>query len=89
MLQTVVPDKFRGRVFSFEFAALTATQSISTLAAGYLVDSVGLSPQGAVGVSAATAVGVTLLWLVFYLAYRRPLLTGVPLRVAPEVEATD
>jgi MFS family permease len=89
MLQTVVPDRFRGRVFSFEFAALTATQSISTLAAGYLVDSVGLSPQQAVGVSAATALGVTLLWLVFYLAYRRPLMAGVPLRVAPEVEATD
>ena len=65
MLQTVVPDRFRGRVFSFEFAALTATQSISTLAAGYLVDAAGLSPQQAVGVSALTAVVVTVLWFRF------------------------
>ncbi len=90
LLQTVVPDRFRGRVFSFEFAALTLTQSISTLAAGYLVDSVGLSPQQAVGVSALTALAMTGLWLLFFLHYRRPLATGVvPLRVAVEAEAAD
>ncbi|WP_420643451.1 MFS transporter [Candidatus Leptofilum sp.] len=39
LLQIVVPDRYRGRVFAFEFAMLTLTQSISTLLAGIFQDS--------------------------------------------------
>ena len=67
LLQTLVPDRFRGRVFAFEFAALTLTQSISTLGAGALQDRAGLSAASVMGVQAAISVVVTLLWLLFHL----------------------
>lgn len=85
LLQTVVPDRYRGRVFSFEFAALTLTQAISTMAAGFLLDSAGLPIQGVMGVAALVGFVMTALWLVFHLFYRRPLSAGsVPLRVVIE-----
>jgi MFS family permease len=85
LLQTIVPDRYRGRVFSFEFAALTLTQSISTLIAGYLLDTAGLPIQGVMAVMAATSAVTSLLWLVFHLSYRRPLSEGVvPVRVVSE-----
>ncbi len=81
LLQSVVPDRYRGRVFASEFAALTLTQSISILAAGYLMDSAGLPIQGVIAVSAGAAVVVTVLWAAFYLRYRRPLQDGrIPVR---------
>jgi MFS family permease len=73
LLQGSVPDQYRGRVFSFEFAALTLTQSVSTLAAGLLTDNRGLSPLEATAVMALVATAVTLLWLAFHLAYRKRL----------------
>jgi MFS family permease len=80
LLQTFVPDRFRGRVFAFEFAALTLTQSISVLAAGALVDA-GYSPPQAVAVSAAVCLVVTALWLLFHFRGRVALRSGVvPLR---------
>ena len=83
LLQTIVPDRYRGRVFSFEFAALTLTQSISTLAGGYLLDSAGMSMQGVMAVMATTSAVTTLLWLAFHHSFRRPLREGlVPVRVA-------
>ncbi len=85
LLQTIVPDRYRGRVFSFEFAALTLTQSISTLAGGYLLDSAGMSMQGVMAVMATTSAVTTLLWLAFHHSFRRPLREGlVPVRVANE-----
>lgn len=82
LLQTIVPDRYRGRVFSFEFAALTLTQSISTLAAGFLLDTAGLSIQGVMAVMALTGVATTALWALFHMSYRRPLQAGlVPIRV--------
>ena len=65
-LQMIVPDRFRGRVFAFEFAALTLTQSISIFAAGYLLDTAGLVARQVTAVSAATAAVVAVLWGVFY-----------------------
>ena len=50
LLQIMTPDRFRGRVFAFEFAALTLTQSVSTFFAGYAQDSLGM------GVRQVTAV---------------------------------
>ena len=85
LLQTLVPDRFRGRVFAFEFAALTLTQSISTLAAGALQDTAGLSAAVVMGVQAAVSVVVTLLWLLFHLRHRATLRGGgLPLRSAVE-----
>jgi MFS family permease len=83
MLQTIVPDRYRGRVFSFEFAALTLTQSISTFAGGFLLDTAGLPMQGVMAVMALTGVFTTLLWIGFHLYYRDTLREGIiPLRVA-------
>ncbi len=63
----IVPDRYRGRVFAFEFAMLTLTQSISILAAGYLQDARGLSVREVTAVSAAAGVVVGLIWLMFFL----------------------
>ena len=85
LLQTLVPDRFRGRVFAFEFAALTLTQSISTLGAGALQDRAELSAASVMGVQAAVSVVVTLLWLLFHLRHRATLRAGgLPLRSAVE-----
>jgi MFS family permease len=83
LLQTIVPDRFRGRVFAFEFAMLTLTQSISVLAAGALVDA-GFTPPEAVAVSATAGLVVAALWLGFHFHYRIALRNGiVPLRQSP------
>jgi predicted MFS family arabinose efflux permease len=68
MLQMIVPDRVRGRVFAFEFAMLTLTQSISTLWAGLIgQDRLGLDVrQIALSMSGVAAV-MAFLWLVFHL----------------------
>lgn len=70
LLQMVVPDTFRGRVFAFEFAMLTLTQSISIFAAGYLLDNVGLGVREVTIVMAIAGVAVFFVWLAFYLSSR-------------------
>jgi len=81
LLQIIVPDRFRGRVFAFEFAALTLTQSLSTLGAGALQDRAGLSAPGVMAVQAAISVVVTALWVLFHLRHRATLRAGqLPLR---------
>lgn len=71
LLQIVVPDRYRGRVFAFEFAMLTLTQSVSTLLAGMLQDSPqwGLQP----GALLFSGLGVlfSLGWIAFYSWSRR------------------
>jgi len=71
LLQIVVPDRYRGRVFAFEFAMLTLTQSVSTLLAGMLQDSSewGIQPTAL----AFSWVGVlkSLCWITFYIWSRR------------------
>jgi MFS family permease len=66
LLQIVVPDQYRGRVFAFEFAMLTLTQSISILFAGLLQD----SPQWGLRPTAMIFSGVGLVfsfvWVSFY-----------------------
>lgn len=66
LLQMFVPDKFRGRVFAFEFAVLTLTQSVSIFWAGFAQDSIGMALR-----QVATATGlfgffVAAIWLLFY-----------------------
>ena len=76
LLQTIVPDRVRGRVFAFEFAMLTLAQSISTIWAGLIgQDALGLTVrQIALSMSVVSAV-VTTLWLWFHL---RSLARAVP-----------
>ena len=88
MLQMVVPDRVRGRVFAFEFAMLTLTQSISIFAAGYFMDSVGMDVRQVTAISAATALAVAIIWLLFY--YVNVVRTGwqAP-RLKQEIEPGD
>lgn len=69
LLQMLVPDRVRGRVFAFEFAALTLTQSISIYWAGLALDSLGLDVRQ-VAFSMSVVAGVMgVLWLLFHLHY--------------------
>jgi len=45
ILQRVVEDKFRGRVFAAELALLTLTMAASNYATGELLDRFGVSPR--------------------------------------------
>ena len=70
LLQMMVPDQYRGRVFAFEFAVLTLTQSISILSAGFAQDSL-LMPLSQIAIwigSLGLIVGV--IWLGFFLRYQ-------------------
>jgi MFS family permease len=74
LLQMVVPDQYRGRVFAFEFAALTLTQSISIMGAGFAQDNLGLPlPTIAVRVG-LSGLAVGLVWFGFYWRNRRTVL---------------
>ena len=70
LLQMMVPDQYRGRVFAFEFAVLTLTQSISILSAGFAQDSLMMPlPQIAIWVGSLGLV-VGFIWLGFHLRYQ-------------------
>ncbi|MCP5094587.1 MAG: MFS transporter [Chloroflexi bacterium] len=63
ILQMIVPNRYRGRVFAFEFAVLTLMQSISTLAAGFMQDNLGWSVQRVAIVMGSSGIVVSLVWL--------------------------
>ncbi|MCZ7666428.1 MAG: hypothetical protein M5U34_03985 [Chloroflexi bacterium] len=63
-MQRIVPDKYRGRVFAFEFAALTLTQSISTFLAGVWQDAYGV--RQATAVLGVMGIVAAMLWFGFY-----------------------
>jgi MFS family permease len=65
LLQQLLPDHVRGRVFAFEFAARTLTQAISTLWAGVATDRLGLSLQQVFFSAGLASVAMWGLWLVF------------------------
>jgi hypothetical protein len=65
LLQRMVADDFRGRVFAFDFAVLTLTQSIGTLWAGMAMDRWQMGVQQVFLAAGATGVVVTLLWAWF------------------------
>lgn len=71
LLQQMLPDRVRGRVFAFEFAALTLTQAISTLWAGVALDRYGLTLQQVLLGMAGLGVVVGLAWFVFAATMRR------------------
>jgi MFS family permease len=65
LLQQILPDGVRGRVFASEFALLTLTQSLSTLWAGYAADALGWSLSWILASMGVASIAVTLLWLLF------------------------
>jgi MFS family permease len=74
ILQMVVPDRVRGRVFAFEFAVLTLTQSLSITWAGLAQDTLGWSVRQVTASMGILGLAVALGWLLFQLrTYRRPL----------------
>jgi MFS family permease len=74
ILQMVVPDRVRGRVFAFEFAILTLTQSLSITWAGVAQDMLGWGPRQVTASVGVLGLVVALGWLLFQLrTYRRPL----------------
>ncbi|MCA9980891.1 MAG: MFS transporter, partial [Anaerolineales bacterium] len=79
LLQMVVPDVVRGRVFAFEFALLTLTQSISIYWAGFAQDTLGWTVPSVTLSMFVLGVFVLGAWLPFYLRIRtRPLLKITP-----------
>lgn len=75
LLQMIVPDQVRGRVFAFEFALLTLTQSVSIYWAGFAQDSIGWSVPTVTLSMFALSVVTLGVWLLFYSRVRtRPLL---------------
>lgn len=70
ILQQLLPDEVRGRVFAFEFAALTLAQSASTLWVGYAYDGLALSVQQLLLTIFFAGMVVALIWGAFYLAMR-------------------
>lgn len=86
LLQILTPDRFRGRVFAFDFAALTLTQSISTFLAGFAQDAWGLDVRQVTAVFGWLGLGATALWFLF-VWWARPLaLTAV---ARPESPSKD
>ena len=65
LLQQLLPDHVRGRVFAFEFAALTFTQAIGTLWAGYATDQLGVSIQQVCLTAGIAGIATWALWLIF------------------------
>ena len=70
LLQLLIPDRLRGRVFAFEFAAFTLAQSFSTLWAGYAYDNLGWSLAQVLLSAALASVAITAAWAIFYLRVR-------------------
>jgi MFS family permease len=66
LLQLLIPDRLRGRVFAFEFAAFTLAQSVSTLWAGYAYDNLGWTLTQVLFSAGLSSVLMTVLWLFFY-----------------------
>lgn len=62
LLQREVADHVRGRVFAFEFAVLTLTQSLSILWAGWGQDALALSLRAVTLITSGAGVLVWLLW---------------------------
>ncbi|HYJ61917.1 MAG TPA: MFS transporter [Actinomycetota bacterium] len=59
-LQRIVPDRIRGRIFSFDFALITLTFSISAVIASYLADRIGV--REAIQIVGGLALGWSVVW---------------------------
>lgn len=74
LLQLQTDDRFRGRVFSAEFAFSVITMSVSSYSAGWLVDHNVAVQTVAVGVGCAMAIPA-LLWAWVLRSWRQPSFT--------------
>ena len=86
LLQIVVPDRYRGRVFAFEFAMLTLTQSVSTLLAGVFQDAPAWGLNQTALLFAGMGVVFSFGWISFYTWSRR---NATDVRVEPFWAASD
>lgn len=71
LLQTLVVDEYRGRVFAFEFTLFTLSQSISTLWAGLAQDTLGLDVRSVLYYTSYSALALFAAWMFFQLRYQR------------------
>ncbi|MBK8986791.1 MAG: MFS transporter [Chloroflexi bacterium] len=76
LLQMLTPDRFRGRVFAFEFAALTLTQSVATFFAGYAQDSWGMDVRGVTAVLGWLSMVMAALWFLVHWRVRSHFMEG-------------
>lgn len=76
LLQRLVPDALRGRVFGAELALMTLAMTASNFATGVALDGLGLSPRALAALLGAWCIAPGALWLV---AQRSPRL-GLALR---------
>jgi MFS family permease len=67
LLQTLVADRFRGRVFAFEFAMFTLAQSIATLWAGVAQDNLHLGVRQVLFYTSISTLVVTVAWVSVHL----------------------
>jgi MFS family permease len=88
LLQLAVPDKVRGRVFAFEFAVLTLTQSISIYWAGFAMDQINLTVEQTTLSMALVGSLVTAVWLLFHWQTRHLMITAVA-RNSDQFAASD
>jgi MFS family permease len=77
LLQLAVPDKVRGRVFAFEFAVLTLTQSVSIYWAGFAMDQINLTVEQTTLSMVLVGAIVTAVWLLFHWQTRHLMVTAV------------
>lgn len=84
LLQMIVPDRVRGRVFAFEFALLTLTQSLSIFWAGFAQDSLFWSVRQVTAGIGLLGLVVAALWLVFQLRTPPYAVRGRPQAIAPQ-----
>jgi MFS family permease len=69
LLQSMVDNQYRGRVFAFEFAIMTLTQSISTVWAGLALDYLQMGIQGVFVAASLLALMVTGIWFLCQLRF--------------------
>jgi len=71
-LQRIVPDRIRGRIFSFDFALITLTFSVSAVVASILADQIG-ARQATQIVGAVAFAWAAVWWLLTRRVRHRPL----------------
>lgn len=69
LMQRIVADSFRGRIFAFEFALLTLVQSIGTLWAGLALDQLQFGIQQLFLISGTLGLVVTSVWAWFQMRH--------------------
>ncbi len=76
LLQRLVPDELRGRVFGAELALMTLAMTVSNFATGVALDGLGLSPRPLAALLGAWCIAPGTLWLVAQRSPRLRLAVG-------------